>query len=457
MSRSEIGLNEAPVAMMCVSSPATAAGATSLVRPIARFALPRTPNSTSSNDAPREALKKRAIRECYDHEIPEPPPLRRQKVIHWRPSALQSRGEHPNDRPISLFSLLASERVDLQIELDSSKPMTTPQLGYKDRGNAVPLFGSWSREPLFVDEDDTDSEMELESLTKSSLSKQHGRAGGWTSTEMQSVAVTPSPHPMEIAQSPPPFPVLSQHDNVPTSPISPPPLQYFVDGVDADVGMLDQEGSDWFISSKINELTRLHKHEYEYENEQCEFEPDYVGSMDMMHHSHDLSPNKSAHPLLAKLPGFPKPGGTIQDMMKELIIPTPKPTPPRDFVHHDHDHDHDHDGRLHHSFSSSNNDHYDPAIPMMQHPGAFATTNNAWFETNHSSFSPARINHDANNNNNNNNNDGNCDSSSDHHAGDPQPLFLAHTAGRVSSAFGPGQHVRDYWHGAGYRYYNGSG
>jgi hypothetical protein len=40
--------------------------------------------------------------------------------------------------------------------------------------------------------------------------------------------------------------------------------------------VFDQEGSDWFISSKVNELTRLHKHEdehdYDYDYEQCEFE-----------------------------------------------------------------------------------------------------------------------------------------------------------------------------------------
>jgi hypothetical protein len=418
MNRYEIGLNEAPVTMRA-SNPAAIAGATSLVRPVARFALRQTTNcSSSSGSDARVPLKKRAIREgfCGDNdEIPEPPRLRRQRVIYW--------GEDTSDRPMAPFNLFASEGVDFQIGLGcNNKKM-------KSRGDAVPLFGSWNREPLFVD-DDTDSEMELESLTKLP-STQQGRVG-WT--EMQSVAVTPSPHPMETTQSPPPFPVVSQRGDVPTTPMSPPPLQYYLDA-DADVDVVDQEGSDWFISSKMNELTRLHKHEgeYEYEDDQCEFEHDYAADMDM-HHRHDSSPNKSGHPLLAKLPGFPKPGGTLQDMMKELIIPTPNPTPPpSDFgVHHHHYH-----GR----------DNNDPTIFTMQHPGAFATTN-GWFEIN-SSFSPARIDRVDNN-------DGNDIMTSENHdstATGDQPLFLANTAGRISSAFAPGQ-ARN-WYGA--VNYNASG
>ena len=440
MSRSEIGL----VAM--VSSPTTTASGTSLVRPIARLASPHT-GSSSSSDA-RVPLKKRAIRECFggdDDEIPEPPRLRRHKVIHWRPSGLQPWSAHTNNLPVRLFM---TEGVDLQIESDS-KPTTIAQLGYsnkntKSRGNAVPLFGSWNREPLFVD-DDTDSEMELESFTKPHITQQ-GRVG-WT--EMQSFAVTPSPHPMDIAQSPPPFQVPSEHGDAPTSPVSPPPIQYY-HGTDTDV---DMEGSDWFISSKVNELTRLqkyegNKHEYEYEHQQCEFERerDYAEGMGM-HHHRTSSPNKSDHPLLAKLPGFPKAGGTIKDMMKELIIPTPNPTPPRDFGVR-----HQHNGH-HRSITGSKNDHHGPDISMMQHPGAYATTN-GWFETNSSfsparidqanisSFSPTRIDHADNN-------DGNDGISENHDsaaAGD-RPVFWASNT-KHSSAFAPGQ-VRD-WHGAGY-------
>jgi hypothetical protein len=422
MSRSEVGgFNEAPVAMMATSPVAGAAGGASLVRPIARLATPRT--SSGISDA-RVPLKKRALRECFggeDDEIPEPLRLRRQKVIHWRPSELQPWSEHAKNRPVRLFT---SEVVDLEIESDS-QPMTIPQVGYsnknmKSRRDAVPLFGSWNREPLFVD-DDTDSEMELESFTKPHTTQQ-GRAG-WT--EMQSFAVTPSPHPMDIAQSPPPFQVPSQNGDAPTSPVSPrPPLQYYHDiDANADMGVSDQEGSDWFISSKVNELTRLHQHEdeHEYNYEQCEFEHehDYAGGMDM-HHLHDSSPNKSGHPLLAKLPGFPKAGGTIQDMMKELIIPTPNPTPPRDFgVHH------------HPNGQGSNNDHHGPHISVRQHPGAYATTY-GWFETN-SSFSPARIDQ-ANNNDGNDSisNSGNHDST----ASGNQLLSWA-SIGERSTAFSP--------------------
>jgi hypothetical protein len=239
--------------------------------------------------------------------------------------------------------LFASKGVDLQIEPESKPGYNNKNT--KSRGDAVPLFGSWSREPLFVDDDsDTDSEMELESFTKPHTTQQ-GRTG-WT--EMQSYAVTPSPHPMDIAESIPSFPVPSEHGgDIPTSPVLPLPLQYYHDtDADAHMGVLDQEGSDWFISSKVNELTRLHKHEdehdydYDYDYEQCEFEHehDYAGDMDM-HHHHDFSPNKSGHP-------------TIQDMMKELIIPTPSPTPPPDFG-------------VHNCSTGSNNDHYDPDISMM--------------------------------------------------------------------------------------------
>jgi hypothetical protein len=133
-------------------------------------------------------------------------------------------------------------------------------------------------------------------------------------------------------------------------------------------------------------------------------------------------------------------------MMKELIIPTPNPTPPRDQEHH----------RI---STGNNNDHHDPDISMMQYPGAYAATN-SWFATN-SSFSPARIDQ-ANNSlfsptridhhvDNNDGNDGiseNCDSTAD---GD-QPLFWTSNM-EHSSAFAPGR-VRD-WHGAGY--YNASG
>jgi hypothetical protein len=453
MSRSEIGLNETPVAMMA-SSPTATTGGTSLVRPIARFASPHA--SSGSSDA-RVPLKKRAIRECFggdDNEIPEPPRLRRQKVIHWRPSGFQPWGECADDHPISPVILFASMAADFQTGLDS-KPTSIPQLGYnnkttKSRGVPLPLFGVWSREPLFVD-DDTDTEMELESFAKPHTTQEKGRTG-WT--EMQSFAITPSPHPMELAQSPLPFQVLSEHDGAPTSPVSPPPLQYYHDmDADADMGVLDQEGSDWFISSKMNELTRLHKHEYEHEYEPCEFvhEYDYAGGMGMQQH-YDSSPDKSGNPLLAKLPGFPEPGGTIQDMMEELIIPTPDPTPPRDFgVHHLH---HGH----HRSSIGSNNDHYDPAISMMQHPGAYAATN-GWFATNSSlsparidqanmsSFSAARIDQASNNDGIN----GNCDSIATAHAGGNWPLFWA-SNGECSSAFAPGQ-ARE-WYGAGY--YNAS-
>jgi hypothetical protein len=266
--------------------------------------------------------------------------------------------------------------------------------------------------------------------------------------EMQSFAVTPSPHPMDLAQSPLPFQVSSEHGDAPTSPISPPALQYYHDmDVDANMGVLDQEGSDWFISSKMNELTRLRKYEveHEYDYEPCEFvhECDFAGGMDMQHH-HDSSPNNSGHPLLAKLPGFPKPGGTIQDMMKELIIPTPDPTPPRDFCVH-----HLHHGHHHISSTGSNNDHYDPNISMMQHSGAYAATN-AWYETK-SSFSPARIDQ-ANNNDGNDGISEVCDSTAAAHAARDRPLCLASSAER-SSAFAPGQ-ARE-WYGA--EYYNASG
>lgn len=450
MNRSEVGLNEAPVAMMASSPTATADGSP-LVRPIARFAPRQSPTSGSS-DA-RVPLKKRAIRECFggdDNEIPEPPRLRRQKVIYWRPSGLQSRGEHTNDHVVCLF---ASDGADLRTGLDS-RPMTIPQLGYKNkttksRGDAVPLFGSWSREPLFVD-DDNDTEMELESLTNLH-STQQGRPG-WT--EMQSFAVTPSPHPMEIAQSPPLFPLPPQYGDTSTTTMSPPVLQYYLDpnaDADADMRELDQEGRDWFISSKMNELTRLHKHEYEsqHEYQQCEFQRDYVEGMDM-HHRHDFSPNKSDQPLLVKLPSFPKPGGTIQDLMQELIIPTPDPTPPRDFGVHHHGHGYSHPRSI------SNNDHYDPNISMTQHPGAFPTTNgwfekttNGWLKTN-SSFSPARVDH-ANNSDGNdvNSSSENCDSATAH----DQPLLWASNA-EQSSAFAPGQATLDWYYGTGY--YNAS-
>jgi hypothetical protein len=435
MSRSEVGLNETPVVLMA-SSPAATAGGTPLVRPIARFA---SPHASSGSSDPRVPLKKRAIRECFDgddNEIPEPPRLRRQKVIRWRPSGFQSWGEGADDQVISPVNLFASKAAaDFQLGLDS-KPTTITQRGYnnkntKSRGGAIPLFGVWSREPLFVD-DDTDTEMELESFANPHTSHGEGRIG-WT--ELQSFAITPSPHPMDLAQSPLPFQVPSEHCDAPTSHVSLPPLQYYHDtdadtDADTDMGGLDQEGSDWFISSKTNELTRLPKYEEEHEHEDqyepCDFvhEYDYAEGMNM-HYRQDSSP------LLAKLPGFIKSGGTIEDMMKERILPTPDPTPPRESgVHHLH---YEH----HRGSTGSNNDYYDPATSMMQHPGAYATTN-AWFETN-SSFSPARIDYE-------NNNDGNDSISGNHDSASAcvQPLFFAGSAGR-SSAFAPNQ-VRD-WHG----------
>jgi hypothetical protein len=36
-----------------------------------------------------------------------------------------------------------------------------------------------------------------------------------------------------------------------------PPNIIMIMHADAHMGVLDQEGSDWFISSKVNELTRL--------------------------------------------------------------------------------------------------------------------------------------------------------------------------------------------------------
>jgi hypothetical protein len=93
MSRSEIGLNETPVAMMASSPTATVDG-TSLVRPIARFASPHT--SSGCRDA-RVPLKKRAIRECFggdDNEIPEPP-KGHSMATFWTPALGRMRKRSP--------------------------------------------------------------------------------------------------------------------------------------------------------------------------------------------------------------------------------------------------------------------------------------------------------------------------------------------------------------------------
>jgi hypothetical protein len=458
MNRSN--LKEAPVAMASRSPAATAGSTTRLVRPIARFAPSNT--SSSSSGGSRMPLKKRTVHECLcsdgdDNEILEPPPLRRQVAIYWRPSRLDAWSGIPV--PAAAYNYTPT----------TSNTNTTPRLGYKSgtsivqksSGDAAPLFGScWSREPLFVDDlvggattgnhyhdyEDMafclggDSEMEeIESSTTKPRSTQ--AAGGMG----KMVAVTPSPHPMDIAQSPPPF-LQQQQQTDPTSPMSPippPPLHYF-HSTDA----LDQEGSKRSISITMNEVTCVYEHEHEF-----------AGDVNRHHDYSPIDDDNGGVPLLAKLPCFIKPGATAEDVMEELIIPTPHPTPPRDFG-----------GHFHHRHSSSSSiAYYDPAASMMPHPGAFATTD-GWFETN-SSFSPARIDFENKNKNTDNKIDcssssGNCSTATTvpafhprenstataHNATDKdQPLFLANSNNSGnSSAFASGQAPRD-WHGG---YYN---
>lgn len=292
---------------------------TTLLRPIARLPSSSVDGYSSSscgscsNSIVHGSFKKRAIRSASSTElpelVPEPSPLRRQVATHafmsWNDASESS--DWPTSNFVSIDAMAWLQTIPGGLSGGSGD----------DASRTTPLFGTRSQKSLFLDSPDDaitasfrsdlhllhapnkprrphhrDSELEVAYLTQP---RKKAAVSG-----KNSVAVTPSPHPFDVSTA------LTSDEAIRHT---------------TNETYRKLNNADTFVGPRIYDTG--HSNIFHQEGF-TPFQNDYESP-----HAASEAVEDSMYPLIVKLPGFiPQTGATIQDVMDELIYPTPDASPP---------------------------------------------------------------------------------------------------------------------------------